>query len=89
MKQLSEKHVIGIIDGHQLVDRVNEFVNDRVKDKFDGRFIIIPKATITDMDEIRGFSWTLPIVIGSPNMRTVMTTYVQAKRIQDVQAEQQ
>ncbi len=78
-----------ILSGPQLVDRVNEFVNDRVKDKFDGRFIIIPKATITDMDEIRGFSWTLPIVIGSPNMRTVMTTYVQAKRIQDVQAEQQ
>lgn len=78
-----------VLSGPQLVDRVNEFVNDRTKDRFDGRYIIIPKATITDMDEARGFSWTLPIVIGAPGMKTVETTYVQAKRIQDVIAEQQ
>ncbi len=78
-----------VLSGPQLIDRLNEFVADRVRDRFDGRFIITPKATITDMDALRGFSWTLPIEIGAPNMKTVETTYVQAKRIEDVIAEQQ
>ena len=78
-----------ILSGPQLTDRLNEFVTDRTKDRFDGRFIITPKATITDMDALRGFSWTLPIEIGAPNMKTVETTYVQAKRIEDVIAGQQ
>lgn len=77
-----------LLSGPQLAERINEFVNNKVKDRFDGRFNIVPNATITDMDNARGFSWTLPIIIGAPNMRTVQTTYVQAKRIEDVQPQQ-
>lgn len=73
------------LTGPQLAERVNEFVNNRIKDRFDGRFIIVPQTTITEMDDARGFSWTLPIIIGAPGMKTVQTTYVQAKRIEDVQ----
>ncbi len=74
--------VSGLTNG-QLVQRVNEFVNERIKDRFDGRFVIIPAAEFTDMDLLRGYSWTLPIEIYAPNMETVMTTYVQAYRISD------
>lgn len=75
------------LSGPQLAERVNEFVTSKVKDRFDGRFIIVPQTTITDMDDARGFSWTLPIIIGAPGMKTVQTTYVQAKRIEDVQSQ--
>lgn len=67
----------------QLEERVNAFVRDRVKDRFDNRYIIVPDAHHTTMDVLRGYSWTLPIKIYSPNMKTVMTSYVQAYRISD------
>jgi hypothetical protein len=65
----------------QLADAVNIFVNDNVKGRFDGRYIIVPNTLFTEMDVLRGYSWTLPIEIYAPNMKTVMTTYVQAYRI--------
>jgi len=70
----------------QLVERVNGFVAAKVKDRFDGRYVIIPNATVTEMDALRGYSWTLPIKIYANNMKTVMTTYVQAYRMEDLQA---
>jgi hypothetical protein len=68
----------------QLIERVNAFVNAKIKDKFDNRFVVVPDAFMTDMDLVRGFSWTLPVKIYSPNMKTVMTTYVQSYRIEDL-----
>lgn len=63
-----------------LVRDVNESVNKRVKDRFDGRFTITPLATINEMDSLRGYSWTLPIRIEADKGKTVMTTYVQSVR---------
>jgi hypothetical protein len=68
----------------QLAARVNDSVTERVQGKFDGRFIVQPDALFTDMDEVRGFSWTLPIKLYAPSMKTVMTTYVQAYRLSDL-----
>lgn len=70
----------------QLAARVNEFVNGRTQNRFDERFVIVPDAQFTDMDLLRGFSWTLPIKIYAANLKTVMTTYVQAYRIEDLAA---
>lgn len=70
----------------QLCDRTNSFIRDNTEGKFDNRFIIIPQATITDLDNLRGFSWSLPIKIGADNMRTVMTTWVEAYRKADLPA---
>ena len=67
----------------QLVERVNAFVSAKTQGRFDGRFIIEPNAVITDMDALRGFSWTLPVKVYSPNMKTVCTSYVQAYRLDD------
>jgi hypothetical protein len=69
----------------QFVEKVNEFVSNVVKDKFDGKFVIIPNATVTEFDELNGYSWILEIKIYSPNMKTVMSTYVTAFRINDLQ----
>lgn len=68
----------------QLAARVNAAVTSQTLGKFDGRFVIQPDATFTDMDEIRGFSLTLPIKLYAPSMKTVMTTYVQVHRIGDL-----
>ena len=74
------------LSGPQLIERVNNFVRKRAQDKFDNRFIIVPDAYLTDMDTMRGYSWTLPVKIYAPTMKSVMTTYVQAYRIGDYQA---
>lgn len=71
----------------QFVKNVNDYVNGRVANIFDSRFIIIPDAQITDRDAQRGFSWTLPIKIGAPSLKTVMTTHVQAYRFADLAAQ--
>ena len=68
----------------QLENEVNNFVSGLVKDKFDGLFVVVPDCTVTELDELRGFSWTLPIKIYSNNMKTVMTTSVQALRMSDL-----
>ena len=68
----------------QLVDRVNTSVRDKVRNKFDNRFVIEPNATITEMDALLGFRWTLPIKIYAANMKTVMVSYVQAYRAEDL-----
>lgn len=67
----------------QLVQRVNDFVISRTQNRFDNRFVIVPDANLTEMDRLRGYSWTLPIKIYANNMRTVMTTFVQAYRMED------
>ena len=68
----------------QLVERVNNFVTTNTQNRFDSRFVIQPDANLTEMDRLRGYSWTLPIKIYANNMRTVMTTYVQAYRMDDL-----
>ena len=70
----------------QLEEQVNLFVANLVKDKFDGKFVIQPNATVTELDNLRGYSWTLPIKIYANNMKTVMTTYVEAYRMTDLAA---
>lgn len=70
----------------QLEEQVNLFVSNQVKDKFDGKFVIQPNATVTELDNLRGYSWTLPIKIYANNMKTVMTTYVEAYRMTDLAA---
>jgi hypothetical protein len=68
----------------QLASRVNDFIIARTRGRFDERFVIQPDTFFTDMDILRGFSWTLPIKIYAANMKTVLTTYVQAYRIEDI-----
>lgn len=65
----------------QLTQRVNDYVTNATQNIFDGQFVIKPDFQITDRDALRGFSGTLPIQIYANNMFSVMTTYVQAFRM--------
>ena len=68
----------------ELCRKVNSFFNGKVQDIFDGRFTVVPNAYISDMDAIRGYSWTLPVSLYADNMKTVMTTSVHAYRSSDL-----
>lgn len=70
----------------QLEEQVNQFVADQVKDKFDGKFVIIPDCKVTELDTVRGFSWTLNVRIYANNMKSVMTALITAQRMEDLQA---
>lgn len=68
----------------QLEEQVNNFVSERVKDKFDGKFVIIPNAKVTELDAQRGFSWTLNVKIYANSLRSVMSASVSAFRMSDL-----
>ena len=68
----------------QLEEQVNEFVSGQVKDKFDGKFIVIPETTVTERDATLGYKWSLNIRLGAPSMKTVMTSKVSAYRMSDL-----
>lgn len=68
----------------QLEEQVNNFVSAAVKDKFDGKYVIIPDTTVTELDALRGYSWTLPVKIYANNMKTVMITSTEAFRMSDL-----
>ena len=68
----------------QLAEKVNGFINDNVKDRFDGRYVIIPDTYFTAADVARGYSWSCSINLYSPNMKTVQTLSITAYRIDQV-----
>ena len=68
----------------QLVDRVNNFITENTIGRFDDRFVIQPDAYFTDADLARGYSWTLRIRIYAPNMKTVATLSLEARRIDEL-----
>ncbi|BAW19003.1 putative tail shealth protein [Ralstonia phage RP12] len=63
---------------------VEKFINDDVKDRFDGRFVIIPEVFFTQADTDRGYSWSTRIKLGAANMKTVNTFELEAYRMDDL-----
>lgn len=81
------RHFSGVqnLTNAQLADRVNRFIADRLRGRFDGRFVMEPQTVFTTADLARGYSWTTYVKIYAPNMKTVMTTYVEAYRREDLE----
>lgn len=68
----------------QLEEAVTSYVASMVKDKFDGKFVVIPECKVTEEDALRGYSFNLTIKIYSPNMKTVMVSKVESYRIESL-----
>ncbi len=68
----------------QLLTNVNKFITNNVTGRFDGKYVIIPAAYMSQADLDRGYSWSTAIKIYAPNMKTVMTLGLQAYRISDL-----
>jgi len=72
---------------------VIKFVNERTDQltaamgNFDGRYVIRSNAYYTDADRARGYSYTHEIIIYSPNMITVGSLIIDARRISDLDQE--
>lgn len=63
------------------VERVNQFIADAVRDRFDGRFPIEPNVMVTESDKARGsISWTSCIKLFADPMRTVAINYTETFR---------
>lgn len=71
----------------QLSERVNAFITAELRGRFDNRVTIIPQAQFTSMDEVRNYSWTVPVQVGADGMRTVMTAWAVARRRADLPAQ--
>jgi len=67
----------------QFTKRVNDYISEQVRGRFDARFVIVPRAYFTSLDEVRNYSWTVPVDIYANGMKTVMTAYVVARRMED------
>lgn len=68
----------------QFIERSDRLINENVKDRFDGRFVIVPETFYTAADEQRGFSWSCKIHIYANNMKTVGSMTVVAHRMSDL-----
>lgn len=66
---------------NQLKSRVETYIRNAVEGRFAGRFIIEPEVSFTDEDIALGYSWTVVLRIWAANMRTVMTSHIQANRL--------
>ena len=69
----------------QLAERVNEYISQNLRDRFDQRFVFVPETYYTQPDDKRGYSWTTKVKMYAPNMHTVMTFFVETFRKDDLQ----
>lgn len=62
-------------------ERVNQFIANQVRDKFDNRFPIEPACMVTESDKARGsISWHSRIKLFADPMRTVAINYTEVFR---------
>lgn len=68
----------------QFTKKINDFILEEVRGKFGDRFIIVPRAQFTSMDQRRNYSWTVPVDVGAKGMKTVQTSWLVARRYEDM-----
>lgn len=70
----------------QFIDRSNQLIVERTRDRFDARYVIIPETFFTEADSARGYSWSCKVHIYANNMMTVGTFTIVAHRMEDLAA---
>lgn len=69
----------------QFIERSDNLITQKVANRFDDKFIIVPETYLTEGDEQRGFSWSCKVNMYAANMRTVGTYTIVSRRIEDYQ----
>jgi len=64
----------------QLTEAVENYMNGELKDKFAGIITVVVKASITEYDALRGYSWSVVTKLGGDVMTTVMSHYTEVWR---------
>lgn len=70
----------------QLRERVTQRTNDALLARFNDRFVFKVDTYFTDADIQSGYRWTTRVDIYGPNMKTHMTGFVRAFRLDDLAA---
>lgn len=71
----------------QLCERVNEYIAEECRNRFDNLFRVVPETVVTERDEIRGFSWTTVIKLYANNMKTAMSLTIETYRFSDYEGQ--
>jgi len=66
----------------QLVDRVNAAVEEMTVGRFADLYKIVPAAYVSEEDQLRGYSWHLPIKLFANGMKTCSIIDIQAYRME-------
>lgn len=64
----------------QYIERSDELIKDKVKNKYDGRVVVVPRTYISSGDEARGYSYSCEVTMYANNMKTVGTFTIVARR---------
>lgn len=67
----------------EIAERLDQFLNSRLMNAFDGRFITVSKTYYTDSDEANGFSFTTDTTIYSTVTKRVANYKITAHRMSD------
>lgn len=62
----------------------DQLIEEKTRGRFDDRVIIIPRTSHTAADKQRGFSWTCEAELYAPNMSTVGSFTINARRIDEL-----
>lgn len=68
----------------QFEERMDTWIAEQLKDRFDGKLIALPETKVTEKDELRGYSWTSNIRLYGNVSKTVSTAYTTAYRMSDL-----
>jgi hypothetical protein len=72
----------------QYIERSDELIRDKVKNKYDGRAVIVPRTYISAGDEARGYSYSCEVTMYANNMKTVGQFTIVARRRDDLEVAQ-
>lgn len=68
----------------QFIERSNTLIEEKTKDRFDGRVIVRAETYMTEADNRRGYSWACQIHMYGNNMRTVGTFTIVPHRAEEL-----
>jgi hypothetical protein len=68
----------------QFIERSDELIKDKVKNKYDGRVVIVPRTFISAGDTARGYSYSCEVTMYANTMKTVAQFTIVARRRDDL-----
>lgn len=63
----------------------DRLIADRVRNRYDGRVVVVPNTYKDTKDKAQGYSWTCRVDLYANNTRTLNKSFVVAKRMEDLQ----
>lgn len=75
----------GKYNDEEFMKESDRLIADRVRNRYDGRVVVVPNTYKDTKDKAQGYSWTCRVDLYANNMRTLNKSFVVAKRMEDLQ----